>query len=252
VELIRRVSSKYNNMNVKMTRMLAVGAHPDDIEFGLGGVLLKELASGTEISIVVTSKGESGTSGTPDVREAETLAAAKLLDAADRLTILDFGGDGQQVASPDNSIALARIIREVKPDMVFAPAPVSNQHPDHVAVGVATRNACRLARYGGLAPLKELPRHAIESLWFYSLSASSDASRDSAIMVDISSVVESWKTLMACHQSQVTSRNYIDLQIARARQLGLMAGCEYAMTLWPNDPPVLQHIRTLSRAARGF
>lgn len=235
-----------------LNKLLAVGAHPDDIEFGLGGVLLKEWSAGAEISLVVTSRGESGSSGTPDVREAEARAAATLLGAAGRLTFLDFGGDGQQVASPENAMALARIIREFKPSMVFAPAPVSNQHPDHVAVGVATRNACRLARFGGLAPLKSWLPHAIGSLWFYSLSASSDASRTSAILVDISSVVDSWKELMACHESQVTSRDYVDLQIARARQLGLSAGCEYAMALWPNDPPVLQHIDVLARTARGF
>jgi len=232
--------------------ILAIGAHPDDIEFGMGGVLLKELAAGSAISLVITSKGEAGSSGTPDVREVEAQTAARLLGADNRLTFLDFGGDGQQVASPENAIKLARIIRESKPSLVFAPVPVANQHPDHLAVGTAARNACRLARFGGLAPLKTLPPHTVDSLWFYSLSTSSESSLASAVLIDISEVVESWKSLMSCHHSQVSSRNYIDLQITRARQLGLMAGCAYAMALWPNDPPVLQHISELKRTARGF
>jgi len=232
-------------------RLLVVGAHPDDIEFGMGGVLLKEVAGGAEVSIVITSKGESGTSGTPEIRERETRAAADQLGASDRTTFLHFGGDGQQEATPENAIALARIIREVRPSMVFAPLPQPNQHPDHVAVGTAVRNACRLARYGGLAPLKEHPLHKVDSLWFYSLSAATETP-PSPVLIDISGVVDEWKKLMACHQTQVTSRGYIDLQLARARQFGLQAGCDYATALWPSDPPVLDRVSDLPRAARGF
>ena len=234
------------------TNLLAIGAHPDDIEFGMGGVLLKEVSEGAQLSIVITSKGEAGSSGTPNQREAEARSAAATLKATERLTFLDFGGDGQQVASAQNTIALARIIRETKPSMVFAPIPLPNQHPDHLVVGEVARNACRLARFGGLSPLKALPVHAVDSLWFYSLTASSDASLSSAVLVDISIVVELWKELMECHRTQISSRNYLDLQLARARQLGLMAGCPYAMALWPNDPPVLQRIGLLNRTARGF
>lgn len=233
-------------------RILAVGAHPDDVEFGMGGVLLKERDAGAQLSLVITSRGEAGSSGTAEARVDEARAAARQLGADERLTFLDFGGDGQQAATPEHALAIARIIREVQPTMVFAPAPSPNQHPDHVAVGVATRDACRLARYGGLAPLRALPPHAPGSLWFYSLSTSTDVSLASAVLVDVSAVVEPWKALMACHQTQVSSRNYLDLQLARARQLGLMAGCDYAIALWPGDPPVLQHIHTLARTARGF
>jgi LmbE family N-acetylglucosaminyl deacetylase len=154
------------NSSSDVCSLLAIGAHPDDIEFGMGGVLLNELARGGKLSLVITSKGEAGTHGSPELREAEARNAAGILGADQRLTFLDFGGDGQQVASPEHTISLARIIREVKPSMVFAPHPLPNQHPDHVAVGTATRNACRLARFGGLEPLKQLPSHVIGSCGF--------------------------------------------------------------------------------------
>ena len=232
--------------------LLAIGAHPDDLEFGMGGVLLNEKAAGSVISLVITSKGESGSHGSPEQRVAEARNAVALLGADQRMTFLDFGGDGQQVASPQNALALARIIRGVKPAMVFAPVPLPNQHPDHVAVGTAARDACRLARYGGLEPLKDVPTHTVGSLWFYSLSLTSDAALSTAVLVDVSDVIEPWKMLMACHHSQVSNRDYIDLQVTRARQLGHMAGCGYAIALWPNDPPVLSHIHSLARCARGF
>jgi LmbE family N-acetylglucosaminyl deacetylase len=240
------------NTETPPIHLLAVGAHPDDLEFGMGGILLREFDAGATWHLVVTSKGEAGTSGTPEKREAEARAAAAQVGAAERLRFLDFGGDGRQTATPDHAIALARVIREVKPAMVFAPLPFPNQHPDHAAVGAAARDACRLARYGGLAPLKELPRHAVQSLWFYALGDVPDAQRTGEVLVDVSDVIERWKALMACHQTQVSSRRYIDYQLARARHLGLRAGCDHAIPLWPNEPPVVQHIHTLARTARGF
>lgn len=240
------------NSTPEVRSLLAIGAHPDDIEFGMGGVLLNEMHAGGEISLIVTSKGEAGTHGSADLRDTEARKAASLLGADLRLTFLDFGGDGQQVASPEHSISLARIIRKVKPSIIFAPVPLPNQHPDHVAVGITARNACRLARYGGLALLKDVPTHTVGSLWFYSLSLTSDAQLSTAVLVDVSDGIDEWKQLMACHHTQVSNRDYIDLQVTRARQLGHMAGCGYAIALWPNDPPVLSHIHTLARCARGF
>jgi LmbE family N-acetylglucosaminyl deacetylase len=238
-----------NTLELETLRILAVGAHPDDIEFGCGGVLLIEAAAGAEITLVITSRGEAGSSGTPAQREAESLAAAELLGAATRLSILDFGGDGQQRDCPENAIQLARQIRKCMPTMVLAPVPESNQHPDHTVVGAVTRNACRLARYGGLESLQGLAPHEISSLWYYAIAPTT---KEGAVYVDITVVAEKWKALMECHATQVKSRNYLDLQFARARQAGLLAGCEYALALWPNDPPVLDRLSRLPRGARAF
>lgn len=233
-------------------RILAVGAHPDDIEFGVGGILLKEHSAGAEIFVAVTSKGESGSHGTPEARVAETTAAVEMLAAEDRLTFLDFGGDGKQTASAKNVTDLARLIREIKPDVVFAPSLTPNQHPDHAIVGGNCRAACRIARYGGFTELAGLPVHAVNSLWFYAITPTPDLSLTGALLIDISTVYDRWIAMMNCHRSQTASRSYVDLQTCRARQLGLMAGCNHAIALWPNDPPVLQHIQAISRTARGF
>jgi len=218
----------------------------------MGAILLKEAARGSEIAMVVTSRGEAGSSGTPDIREAESRAAADRLGASDRLTFLNFGGDGLQTPCPENSLQLARLIREYRPDIVCAPSLGDNQHPDHSAVGTATRSACRLARYGGMQALEDRSPHAVSSLWFYSITAHEESPLSAATLVDVSEVVDDWKALMACHQSQVSQRNYIELQLARARQLGAMARCEYAMALWPNDPPIVQTLGQLQYTARAF
>lgn len=233
-------------------KLLAVGAHPDDLEFGMGGVLLKEFSLGAEISIVITSRGEAGSAGTPDIREAEARAAAELVGASNRLHFLDFGGDGLQVASPENTVQIAHLIRKIRPDVVCAPTLTENQHPDHFAVGTVVRNACRLARYGGLKALTELSPHRIASLWYYSITGHESTSLSSASLIDISDSVEAWKQMMCCHESQVSNRNYIDLQLARAQQLGAMAQCEYAMALWPNDPLVISSLSDFKQTARAY
>lgn len=233
-------------------RILAVGAHPDDVEFGVGGVLLNEHAAGAEIHLIVTSNGEAGSYGTSEIRLNETAAAAERLGAAHRLTFLDFGGDGKQIASPENVTCLARLIREIRPDLIFAPTLTPNQHPDHSTVGAICRDASRIARYGGFSELIDLPVHSIGSLWFYSITPTPDLSLAGSVLIDISSSSERWIEMMNCHQSQTSRRNYIDLQTSRARQLGLIAGCENAIALWPNDPPVLNGIQPVSRTARAF
>jgi len=230
--------------------ILAIGAHPDDIEFGCGGVLLKEARNGSHLHLLVCSHGESGTNGTPAVREAEARKAAEQLGA--NISFIDLGGDAQMTFNVDNANKLARAIREIQPDIVLAPSTHQNQHPDHAIVGALARNACRLARYGNLEVLKPLPKHSIESLYFYLISNAELEANGSRILVDISEVVEEWKTLMDAHQSQMKTRNYVELQISKARSLGLSAGVEYAAELSANDPIITDTVSGLPRAARSL
>ena len=61
--------------------ILAVGAHPDDIEFGCAHVLIQEVRKGNNVKLLVLSRGEAGSNGTPEARESEARAAAKLIGA---------------------------------------------------------------------------------------------------------------------------------------------------------------------------
>ncbi len=80
-------------------KILAIGAHPDDIEFGCAPVLLKEIKKGNHVDLLVLSRGEAGSSGTPDQREQESRKAARLMGAA--IKFLDFGGDCQMRYGPE-------------------------------------------------------------------------------------------------------------------------------------------------------
>ncbi|MGH9475719.1 MAG: PIG-L family deacetylase [Terriglobales bacterium] len=228
--------------------VLAVGAHPDDIEFGCAPLLLREADAGNQITLLVLSRGEAGTAGTPQLREQESRAAAALFRA--HIEFLDFRGDCQLEASPANAIRLAGEIRRYQPAMVLAPHPDANQHPDHAAAGQLVRDACRLARYGGLLELKILPPHHVGQLYFYDITQHGVRSPD--LVVDISDLVERWGQVMSCHASQVQSKGYIELQKTAARLLGLGMGVDYACGVYVNDPVRVERLSALPLSARNF
>ncbi len=232
-------------------RILAVGAHPDDLEFGCGGVLLAEAARASEISLRVCSLGEAGSKGTPNEREAEARRAAGMLGA--KIEFLEMGGDAHLEISAVNNIVIARQIRATLPDVLLAPVASPDQHPDHVVVSHLCRNAARLARYGGLTELWDLPPHAIKHHFEYAITPGAESPNERRkIRVDISEHFARWVELMECHQTQLRTRRYIELQTARARLLGLEAGVEYAQAFFAPDDFLFKNFGDLPASVRLF
>ncbi len=232
--------------------LLAFGAHPDDIEFGCGGVIVKETRAGREAHLVVCSRGEAGSHGTPEQRVRESKKSAALLGAT--VEFIELDSDAHLEVRAVHAIKLAAILRRVKPAIVLAPSVVANQHPDHWRLGQLVRDAARLARYGGLKDLRDAAPHAIQQLFFYAVTPEAEPCDISPVLVDISAVnvVAAWTAAMAAHASQMATRNYVELQVTRARLLGARAGVGHAMALFPNDPLVLDSLAQVSGAARRF
>jgi len=168
--------------------LLVFGAHPDDIEFGCGGVVACETRAGRPVHFVVCSRGESGTHGTPTQRTAEAKASAKILGAT--IEFADLGGDAHFEERSAHVVALAWIIRRVRPAFVLAPTTVENQHPDHVKLGRMVRDASRLARYGGVKELRRLPPHAIGQLLYYAVSPDAEPKDVTPLYIDVADVQE--------------------------------------------------------------
>ena len=232
--------------------VLAFGAHPDDIEFGCGGVIARETQAGHKAHFIVCSRGEAGTHGTPAQRTAEAKKSAGILGAT--IEFVELGGDSHMEHRLAHVLAFAAIIRRVRPRMLLAPTTVENQHPDHVVVGRMVRDAARLARYGGVAELMKLKPHAIEQLLFYAVTVEAEPTDHSAMLMDVSEqdVVSAWTASMEAHASQAKTRRYVGLHLARAKMHGVRGGAGHAIQLFPNDPLVCSSLATLGRGARQF
>jgi len=236
----------------KLPPLLAFGAHPDDIEFGCGGVIAKETAAGGAAHFVVCSRGESATHGTQAQRVAEAKKAAQILGAT--IEFADLGGDAHFEVRAVHAIKLAGIIRRVRPGVVLAHSLIENQHPDHSRLGQLVRDACRLARYGGVKELRRAPPHAIEQLFYYAVTPEAEPVNVTPVLIDVSEpeIVATWTAAMKVHASQAATRNYAELQLTRARYCGLRAGVTHAIALFPNDPLVVGSLGQAGRGARRF
>lgn len=238
--------------STKSTSLLVFGAHPDDIEFGCGGVIAVETRSGRTAHSVVCSLGEAATNGTPEERKKESTEAAKLLGST--IDFLEFDGDSHLEIKTAHLIKLAELIRKFRPEIVLAPTHYENQHPDHWRLGQMVRDASRIARYGGMKELKAHKPHAIDSLFFYAVTPEGEPRDTTPILIDISAseIVAAWTKAMNTHITQAASRNYLDLQLTRAKLLGARAGVEYATALFPNDPMVFESLAQAGKGARRF
>jgi N-acetylglucosamine malate deacetylase 1 len=236
----------------ELTPLLAVGAHPDDIEFGCGGIIACETKAGRKVHFVVCSRGEAGTYGTPKQRIAEAKKSAGLLGAT--IEFLELDGDAHLEVRAIHAIKLADIIRHLRPGVVLAPSLVENQHPDHFRLGKLVRDAARLACFGGLKELRRRPPHKIGRLFFYAVTPEAEPSDISPVLFDVSAqeIMKTWTAAMQAHASQIAARNYVGLQTTRARLRGAQAGVEHAIALFPNEPLVFESLAYVGRGARRF
>jgi LmbE family N-acetylglucosaminyl deacetylase len=232
--------------------LLVFGAHPDDIEFGCGGVIARETAAGRRAHFVVCSRGEAGTHGTPAQRIGEAKKSAAILGVT--IEFIELDGDSRLEICAGHAIKLAGILRRVRPEIVLAPSLVENQHPDHARLGRLVSDAARLARYGGVKELKKLPRHEIAQLFFYAVTPEAEPRDITPVLFDVSApeILATRTAAMETHASQARSRNHVELQLTRARLLGLRAGAGYAMPLFPNDPLIFISLAQTGRGARRF
>jgi LmbE family N-acetylglucosaminyl deacetylase len=136
----------------ELAPLLAFGAHPDDIEFGCGGVIAKETRAGRKAHFVICSRGEAGHSRHAGATRGRGKKSAALLGAT--IEFLELDGDAHLEVRAAHAIKLAGIIRRVRPGIVLAPSLVENQHPDHGGWdnSCATPPAGPLRRRQGIAP----------------------------------------------------------------------------------------------------
>ncbi|MDX2063073.1 MAG: bacillithiol biosynthesis deacetylase BshB1 [Bacteroidia bacterium] len=122
--------------------LLALGAHPDDVELSAGGTLAKLVDQGYAVGIVDLTAGELGTRGTPETRAAESAAASAILGIATRENLGLPDGFFENTEPFQRQVIEA--IRHYRPEVVLLNAP-EDRHPDHGRAAALGRDACWLS-----------------------------------------------------------------------------------------------------------
>lgn len=122
--------------------ILALGAHPDDVEISCSATILKHISLGQKVAVVDLTQGELGTRGSAEERLIEAADSAKLIGLSDRVN-LGFR-DGFFTHDEAHLLAIVRMIRKYQPKIVLANS-ISDRHPDHGKAGKLIADACFLA-----------------------------------------------------------------------------------------------------------
>ena len=237
--------------------VLAIGAHPDDVELGCGGTLALLARQGRKVGILHLTRGEAGTRGTPEERQAEAESAARILGAAE-VGFLDCG-DGALRAGEAEEDALIERIRAWRPDLVLGPSP-SDRHPDHHRALQLVQSACF---YAGLKN-----RHPEGGAAFRPGTLFSYMQHDlfePSFIVDVTSTWEIKVEALRAYRSQlygggpeggqasedtqpatkVASREFWQAVEGRARHFGVIVNAELGEPFWSRIPLAVSDVSSV-------
>ena len=224
--------------------LLVFGAHPDDIEIGLGGAVARHVDFGYRVGLCDLTAGEMGTNGTVDQRLAEAEAARIVLGAAWRVNL---GLPDRAFGHADHVRAAASHIRRARPRAVAIPYGI-DRHPDHVAAHKLLIDAvfnAGLRRY-------EAEGEPWRPDWICAYFINDSA--PPSFVVDVSAYYEAKRHALACYRSQfqptdpgaaqtrLTAPTFQQLIESRDAQFGAVAGVAFAECIVVRDPPLRAHL----------
>lgn len=220
--------------------VLAIAAHPDDVEMTCGGTLVRLKAAGKRFGILDLTRGEMGTRGTDAIRRREAERAAEIL-GADFREALDFG-DGGLSGTRENELALMDVIRREKPRLVLTSYP-EDRHPDHARAGRLTTDA---AFYAGLRKIEtNHPAHRPQQTIYFSTGYLHEPD----FVVDVTAAMETRRAAIRAFTSQfhqaesqepqtvISQREFLEMLDGRARHFGFLIGVEFGEGFVSRRPP---------------
>ena len=139
--------------------ILAIGAHPDDVEMSCGGTIAKEIAKGKKVGILDLTRGELGTRGSAEIRDQEGAAAAAILGVSVRHNLALADGFFQNDAQ--SQLKVIHFLRKYKPEIVLCNA-LDDRHIDHPKGSDLASNACFLS---GLRKIETKENGEIQEIW---------------------------------------------------------------------------------------
>jgi len=225
--------------------VLAIGAHPDDADLGMGGLLLNVADSGRTTAILDLTEGELGSRGTVAERRAEAAESARLLGVTLRRNACL--PDGGVANTAEQRLAVIRIIRELRPRVLLGPGS-PDRHPDHEAAHALVKDAHFFSGVHGIDTGQ--PPH--RALALYSYHAYSEGAGAPTHVVDISAAFARKMEALKAFRSQfynpdydgpethVASREFWEAIQVRASYWGNRVGVRYGEPLYGTLPLAMQ------------
>jgi bacillithiol biosynthesis deacetylase BshB1 len=215
---------------------LAFGAHPDDVELGCGGTILKEISNGKKVGIIDLTRGELGTRGNIEIRNSESETAAKILGVTLRDN-LNFK-DGFFLNDQEHQLKVIECIRKYKPETVLCNAQ-DDRHIDHPKGASLVSDSCFLS---GLVKVRTKFDDLDQSSWrpksVFHYIQWKNSSPD--FLVDISGFVDMKLEAIKAYKSQffdpnnnepetlISKKNFLNDVINRSADLGRLIGVDNA------------------------
>ena len=216
--------------------ILAFGAHPDDVELGCSGTILKEVSLGKTVGIVDLTRGELGTRGSAEIRDQEASDAAKILGVSVRENL--NMRDGFFVNDEKHQLEIIKMIRKYQPEIVLCNA-IDDRHIDHGKGSKLVSDACFLS---GLLKIETMHDGEIQKPWrpkvVYHYIQWKNIEPD--FVVDITGFTDKKIESILAYRSQfydpnskepespISSKNFLESLNYRSRDLGRLTGVEHA------------------------
>lgn len=239
---------------MKKLDILAVGVHPDDVELGCGGTILRQVALGYQVGILDLTKGELGSRGSGEIRLLEAKAAADVLGVEIREN-LGFR-DGFFTNDEQHQLEIIKILRKYRPDVVLTNV-LDDRHPDHGRAGKLTADACFLS---GLVKIETAlngdeqkpwrPKQVYQYIQAYH--------HQPEFVVDISEYMDQKMEAVLAYRSQffnpdsdepdtfISSPEFLEMVRSRCIEYGTIAGFKYAEGFLAARYPGVSDIMLLS------
>lgn len=217
--------------------ILAIAAHPDDVELGAGGTVIAAIKAGKKVGILDLTRGELGTRGTPEIRAAEAEAASKLMGLSARENV--GLPDGFLTNSKEFQMRILPFIRKYQPEIVVTNA-LDDRHPDHGKGSKLVSDACYLSGLRAITTKNEEgeTQKAWRPKWVYHFIQ--DRYIEPDFIVDVTDVWEDKMNAIKAYGSQffssatqgepptpISSPEFMQFLDARGREFGRTIGATY-------------------------
>lgn len=228
---------------MKKLDILAFGAHPDDVEIGMGATLAKHVEAGYRVGICDLTRAELSSNGTMETRQEEAKRASAVLGVDVRIQ-LTMNDRGLKLISNDELAELVSIIRTYQPKMVFAPYMI-DRHPDHGACAEIIKEATFNAGIRKYQCLHKLEAYRPENLYYYFINGYQHPD----VVVDVTKTMDKKIQALLAYESQFVktgdsvdtplTNDYIKVVEARERLFGKEVGVAFAEGFMSSKPVVI-------------